>query len=148
MRAVDFQDFLKSPIGKSKDFTWSEALYLPKWEIFTTPESEFVFYAIELVAEKMQIIRDIFGAPVQITSWYRPLVYNETVGGSKKSSHILGMAVDFNVLGRDADEVRTVLLPGLGKINVRMENLEGSNWVHIDANCTEKTPIEKRYFKP
>jgi len=148
LRASNFQDFLKSPIGKSKNFTWAEALYLSKWQIHVMPTHNDVFSAIELTAERMQKIRDLFMAPIQITSWFRPLAYNEEIGGSKRSSHLFGMACDFNVQGHDADKIREILRPNLEAYDMRMENLEGSNWVHIDINCTKNFPLEKRYFKP
>jgi len=148
LKARNFQDFLKSPIGNSRNFIWSEALYLSKWQICVMPDHEDIYSAIELTAERMQKIRDFIGRPIKITSWFRPLVYNEEIGGAKRSSHLFGMACDFNVKDFTADDVRTLLRPKLEEFNIRMENLDGANWVHVDINCTEKTPIEKRYFKP
>lgn len=148
LKPLDFDIFLKSPIGKTKNFTWSEALYLPKWEIHCFPTTQMVFENIEKTAEKMQAIRDIFAKSIRVTSWFRPTKYNEAIGGSKGSSHLRGLACDFQVLGIDADSVRAALFPSLETLNLRMENLPRSNWVHIDLNCNEKTPNEKRFFKP
>ena len=145
---LDFIGFLKSPIGKAKNFTWSEALYLPRWDIHCLPQGAEIFANIEQAAEKMQTIRDIFDKSIRVTSWFRPPKYNEAIGGSKKSSHMVGLACDFQVLGMDADSVRSALLPSLETLNVRMENLPKANWVHIDLNCSTETPKEKRFFKP
>lgn len=144
----DFVLFLKSPIGNVKNFYWEEALYLPRWDIHCLPQSVEIFKNIEQTAGKMQNIRDFFEKQIRVTSWFRPPKYNEEIRGSKNSSHLRGLACDFQVLGMDADSVRAALLPSLEKLNLRMENLPRANWVHIDLNCNEKTPNEKRYFKP
>jgi Peptidase M15 len=145
---LQINDFLKSPIGEAKDFTWSEALFLPQWKIHCIPDNEQILKNIERTAEKMQLIREIFGQKIRVTSWFRPEKYNETIKGAKASSHLLGLACDFQVIGVDADSARESIFPELERLNIRMENFPRSNWVHIDLNCTEKTPKEKRFFKP
>lgn len=148
LKPIDFDIFLKSQIGNAKNFTWSEALYLARFEIHCFPSSPQIFENIVKAAEKMQAIRDIFQKQIRVTSWLRPQKYNEEIGGSRNSSHLRGLACDFQVLGMDADSVRAALLPSLEKLNLRMEDFPRSNWVHIDLNCNDKTPIEKRFFKP
>jgi len=145
---LDFVSFLKNPIGKSKDFTWGEALFLPQWQIHCLPDSAEIFKNIERTAEKMQLIRDIFGQKIRVTSWFRPPKYNEAIRGAKSSSHIRGLACDFQIIGLDADSAREKILPELERLNIRMENFPRANWVHIDLNCTKETPKEKRFFKP
>lgn len=43
----------------------------------------------------MQKIRELLGVPIIVTSWYRCPKLNEKVGGSKTSSHMKCLAVDF-----------------------------------------------------
>lgn len=148
LKPLDFEVFLKSPIGRAKNFTWKEALYLSRWDVCIMPTNERVFFAIEIVAEKMQKIRDHLQKEIRVTSWFRPQKYNDEIKGAKSSSHLVGMACDFQILGMDADSVRLALFPKLDELNIRMENLPQSNWTHIDINCNEKTPKEKRFFKP
>lgn len=148
LKPLDFEIFLKSPIGQSKNFTWAEALYLPRWEMHTLPTSPNVFLAIEKTAMKMQAIRDFLNKQIRVTNWFRPTKYNDFIGGAKGSSHIRGLACDFQVLGLDADTARGLVLPKLAEFEIRMENLPKSNWVHIDLNCDEKTSLDKRFFKP
>lgn len=50
----------------------------------------------ELV-EKLQIIRDYFGVPVNVNSAYRTEEYNEAVGGVADSQHLLGKAADISM---------------------------------------------------
>lgn len=136
------------PIGQSKYFKWREALLLREWGIVAIPEDKEIYDNIMLVAEALGEIREILGVPVHIRSWWRPLKYNEMIGGASKSSHILGLAVDFVCVNINCDIIRATLLPHLKRLNIRMENLPGSSWVHIDKNCDENTPDERRFFKP
>ena len=43
----------------------------------------------------LQRIRDILGVPIVISSGYRSPALNRTIGGSKTSAHMHGLAVDF-----------------------------------------------------
>lgn len=52
-----------------------------------------------LLAGNLQVIRDFLGKPVVISSGYRPLAKNASVGGSKTSQHLHGEAWDFTVKG-------------------------------------------------
>jgi hypothetical protein len=61
------------------------------------------------------------------------------------SAHTLGMAVDFSVATLKADEVRELLKPELERLKIRMEDLPGSTWVHID---TREPGGSGRFFKP
>ena len=54
----------------------------------------------------LQDIRDYFNEPVKITSGYRCKFHNISVGGSKKSRHVLGIAADFQVKNIKPVEVR------------------------------------------
>lgn len=47
----------------------------------------------------LQSIRSHFGKPVTITSAYRTAAYNASIGGSKNSNHVKGMAADIQVSG-------------------------------------------------
>jgi len=140
--------YLSNQIEGSENFTWGEALWLNQWEIYAFPIDSFVWQNIVDVGIKLQMIRKIFGKPIMITSWYRPKKYNELIGGATMSQHILGRAVDFNVQGMTADQVRSILSLKLSDLNIRMENLPGSNWVHIDINCNADTKLKDRFFKP
>ncbi|MGL5745783.1 MAG: D-Ala-D-Ala carboxypeptidase family metallohydrolase [Cetobacterium sp.] len=48
-----------------------------------------------ITATKMDLVRYILGVPVIINSWYRSAEVNKAVGGSPRSQHLEGVAVDF-----------------------------------------------------
>jgi len=144
---MNFSDMLKLPIAECENFVWSEALWLNAWAIHALPSSAIEKNIIE-TARRMTSIREILRQPIGITSWYRPESYNRAIGGALRSQHLLGRACDFQVHGVTADDVRSLLLPHLTEINIRMENLRGADWVHIDTACVRTDTLKTRYFLP
>ena len=50
---------------------------------------------LKLLASKLEVVRAILGRPVRISSGYRSKALNEAIGGSKTSTHMSGLAADF-----------------------------------------------------
>lgn len=144
---MNFSDMMKLPIADSENFLWEEALWLKNWQTFAIPPHAVEKNIIEL-ARRLTLVREFLAAPLIVTSWYRPPLYNEAIGGATRSQHMLGRACDFIVEGVSADDVRTALYPKLAEFNLRMENLPRSSWVHLDMACTENMPLERRFFSP
>ena len=62
--------------------------------------------------EVMRIVTDVrshFGRPVTITSGVRCAIHNKSVGGSIKSQHLLGRALDIQVKGVPTSRVYNYL---------------------------------------
>jgi zinc D-Ala-D-Ala carboxypeptidase len=135
--------FLKKRSSYGKYFKWKEALLLREWDIYALPDEDVAKNIIDM-AEVMDQIRILFGKPIVITSWYRPPKYNDDIGGSFKSYHMQGLACDFIVKGYRSDAVREILLEFLDKFDIRMEDLEGASWVHVDLG----NPNPNRFFVP
>lgn len=57
------------------------------------------------LAEGLQLLRDVLGKPVRITSGYRCPSRNRVVGGVPNSQHVLGLAADVVVDGLTPTEV-------------------------------------------
>ena len=140
----------------SKYFTWKEALTLPQWQAQHNPSVEEKSN-IQRTALVMDRIRKLIGASVHVECWIRPVLncpghvqhgedYNEHIGGALKSAHKVGLAVDFTVKHRSCDVIREILEPKLKSLGIRMENLPGSCWVHIDLKPVSDERF--RYFKP
>lgn len=128
----NFNKLKTMPIGNSPYFKWSEALYLKTVNAYAAPTVEQMMNIIK-VCETLDKIRAHFNTPVIITSWLRPDAYNKLIGGATFSHHRTGAAVDFNVLGLDADYVRAELKkrPDLTD-GCSFET--GITWVHIQAD--------------
>jgi len=136
-------DFLNELLPDCKNFTWEEVLYLPRYNIHAVPTKE-VITRVTKFAPKVQEVRNILGVPMLVTSWWRPPAYNKLIGGADESWHMEGGALDFRCPGITSDEIRHQLQPKLEDLGLRMEDLPGASWVHID----DKEPGNKRFFKP
>lgn len=128
----------------SNHFTVKEACWLPSWGKLYSPTAQEQTNILKTAAI-MDKIRDLLEKPIIIHCWIRPVAYNKAIGGAPASMHISGLAADFDA-GENCDITRTALLPYLSKWRIRMENMPGGPWVHIDLK-----PINvdsQRYFKP
>lgn len=47
-------------------------------------------------AQMMQELRDWYGNPMEVSSWYRTSAFNKKVGGDSRSTHLDGRACDIN----------------------------------------------------
>lgn len=137
----------------SKHITFKEATQsgtATRRGIKNEPSTKEELDAMKLVAEKVfEPVREHFGVPIAITSFFRCYMLNKAVGGSRTSDHIDGKAIDM-----DADV--------LGKVTNReifdwiRENLEfdqliweygtdeNPNWVHASYRATGNRNQVKR----
>ena len=94
--------------------------------------SDKILIDVDFVRNKLQAIRDHFGAVVTINSGYRTESYNEKVGGAKSSYHMKGQAFDIVVAGHTPLEVarfaQTLAIPGIIQYNT---------FVHVDSRPTK-----------
>ena len=94
--------------------------------------SDKILIDVDFIQNKLQAIRDHFGAPVTINSGYRTESYNKKVGGAKKSFHMTGQAFDIVVKGHTPAEVaryaQSLDIKGIIQYN---------SFVHIDGRETK-----------
>jgi len=100
-------------------------------------------------------IRAYFNQPMTINNWhiggefnyrgYRPDNY---ANKASKSLHYFGMAIDFDIKGYEAEEIRQVIFKNYKKFPFirRMEHIDTKtgkpiNWVHLDILETNRTDI-------
>ena len=137
------RNFLYENIGSTKNFYWYEALYQNRWKTHVIPP-DYVLKNILKTAQKAQMIRNFLQLPMLVTSWYRVPAYNVMIGGAEESAHTEGKGLDFMCPNLRADEVRKRLKPKLKEFDIRMENLPGASWVHVDW----KPVGTARFFRP
>ena len=71
------------------------------------------------LVEMLQKMRVNIGRPIRVTSGYRTAAYNDFVGGSQSSRHILGHAADLAVEGVATDIVATyAYMAGFRRIGI------------------------------
>ena len=80
----------------SKYFTVRE---VTKGDSARVPTDKTVINNILKLATKLDEIREQWGKPIGVTSWYRPPAINRAVGGARGSQHINGSAADIYPIG-------------------------------------------------
>jgi len=87
----------------------------------------------EMDPELLQMLdnaREMAGVPFKITSSYRTLSYNAKIGGSIRSAHLKGMAVD---IAAPNSEARYAIVGGLIKAGFRRIGI-GKDFIHADID--------------
>lgn len=85
----------------SPNFTVGEVL---QFDSRRRPKSDSADIARILKSvEQLQAIRDLWGRPIGVTSFYRPEPVNTQVGGARNSQHITGLAFDVYPVGGPLD---------------------------------------------
>jgi uncharacterized protein YcbK (DUF882 family) len=141
-RAVD----LDQPLSvDAPSFTWREATR----DGTRLPESTHITHNIIVIGEHLQKVRKFTG-PLKVTSWYRPRRVNVAVGGAKRSTHMLGAAVDFlSWDGRISnDQIYKYLLKTFPKSGIARKFPAGGakGFVHLDvAWLTDGWPGGRRW---
>ena len=133
-------------IPGARHIKWKEVLLCRQWRCHVFPTKEQYSNLIKIVYVADQI-RQQLNCPITITSGLRPSQYNKLIKGAKYSHHMSGNALDFvlkNYLGPEGcDTIRKILFPQLGRLKIRMENLPGSRWIHIDRGAGDNL-----FFRP
>jgi hypothetical protein len=83
---------------------------------------------LELLAGRLQELRDEFGKPIYVTSGFRDTEHNERVGGATNSQHLLGNAAD--ITSSDLDNLWKIIKETwhYGWINYYRTR----NFIHVD----------------
>jgi len=97
--------------------------------------------AMKLVAVKcFEPLREWYGKPIRVNSFYRSPALNKAVKGAKNSDHVKGMAIDLNA-GSNSENLK---LFNWLKDNVKFKQLiheygdkSGPEWVHISYDSTD-----------
>ena len=105
-----------------------------------TPGEEHLANAKELFTNVVQPVRENFGVTV-INSGYRGPALNEAVGGSSKSQHCKGEAVDIECPGTGNYDVANWIESNLDFDQLILEFYNGkdprSGWVHVSYKSKE-----------
>ena len=124
----------------SQNFTLAEftkSQTASRMDIDNTPQGEHLDAEKELFENVVQPVRDTFGVTV-INSGYRSPDLNEAVGGSSRSQHCKGQAVDIECPGTPNAEVAQWIVDNIPFDQVILEfytpGIPDSGWVHVSYN--------------
>ena len=105
--------------------------------IDNTPDDDWTIENLRAVAEEVfQPLRDSFGCPIYVSSGYRSEELNRAIGGSKRSQHIQGRALDLDadVFGGCTNgEIFRYILNNLTFDQLIWEfgDQDNPDWVHV-----------------
>lgn len=95
---------------------------------------------VTLLAENLQVLRDFIDQPIDLNSAYRTPAYNEKVGGSPKSQHLVALAgdIDCSELNWTPRQIAKII-ESLIELGLMTEGGIGiySTFVHYDARGTK-----------
>lgn len=115
-----------------KEYTKSQTA--TRLGINNTPEGDHLESAKALFENVVQAVREEFGV-TRITSGYRSPALNEAIGGSPRSQHSKGQAVDFECDGSDNLVVAKWIRDNLEFDQLISEFYEegdpSSGWIHV-----------------
>lgn len=94
--------------------------------------SDRIMIDVDFVKDKLQKIRDHFGAPITINSAYRTPEYNAKVKGAKASYHLQGRAFDIVVKYHTPQEVARYA-QSLGIHGI----IQYGGFVHVDSRTSQ-----------
>lgn len=124
----------------SKHISYEEGIYskTAKDKGIANVPNEVQLAAMRLVAEKcFEPLREWYGKPIRINSFFRSIELNKAVKGSKTSDHVKGMAIDLDT-GSNSENLK---LFNWLKDNVEFTQLiheygdkSGPEWVHVSYN--------------
>ena len=88
----------------------------------------------ETFMEKLDELRDKLNQPMTISSGYRSEAHNIAIGGSKRSAHLKGCAVDVVCSGHKAFEIVKLAIElvftGIGVIQ---NGVHAKRFIHLDT---------------
>ena len=112
----DWPKWAPEPLTASKYVTANHFMSVKDWparyfkpEEFGRKTSRGSLIVARALLQKLDTLRAEFDKPLRINSGYRDPAYNAKVGGSKKSRHQLGWAVDISTRGMTPSDRRRLL---------------------------------------
>jgi len=134
----------------SKNYTYGDVIKSNTAEIHNIDnnfDSDDILENCVILAEKiLEPIHKNFGKP-NISSWYRSKSLNDAVRGSRNSDHMLGRAVDFEIIGKSNYDVAQWISINLLFDQLILEyykpKISDSGWIH----CSYNKKINRREIK-
>lgn len=113
--------------------------------------SKFELINMQLVAIRVfDVVREHFGVPLKVSSFFRCLRLNNAVGGSATSQHVKGQAIDMQGTGK----VTNQMIFDYVKENLDFDQLiheygtdTNPAWVHVSYVSKEKNRKQVLYIK-
>lgn len=142
----DMVDWKNKDSSVTMHFTVADCLTLHHWNRLATEADGADLEKLTFLCEKLEDVRFLLNSPMRITSMFRSIEYNQNQGiVPNLDVHSQSLACDFTCEGLTTDEIKSILMPHLEHLGLRMEdNGSGAAWCHIDCHLV----VVNRFFKP
>lgn len=109
--------------------------------IDNAPQEPDILDNLRQLANTLQYLRDVVGAPLVVSSGYRCPEVNLRVGGSATSAHLAGLAADVTcpALGPPVNLARQIVTTPAFRFDQVI--LEYREWVHISVDARLRQQI-------
>lgn len=125
----------------SKNFTLAELTKSQtaiRLGIDNTPSEDILNNLKGLVENVLQPLRDFWNRPITVSSGYRSVELNKTIGGSNTSEHCKGYAADIEIIGVDNRYLFEYIKKNMKFTQLILEFYEegipDSGWIHLSFN--------------
>jgi zinc D-Ala-D-Ala carboxypeptidase len=107
-----------------------------------TPPPPVVRALERLANEVLEPIRAAIGAPLYISSGFRPIALNTLVRGAKSSAHLEGRAADFEAVGVPLEDAAVLARAACEELPVEKLILEypPDGWIHVQLEPLGRVP--------
>ncbi len=96
---------------------------------------------------KLIELREKVNQPMVITSGYRSPEHNKRIGGSSKSAHICGLAVDVGCSGAKAHEiVKLAMELGFQGIGINQHGPHEKRFIHLDTMTSDVEGVSRPWI--
>lgn len=95
--------------GKQKISKYFTVVEVTQNDSRRIPSDPKIISNILSLAKQLDQIREDWGRPLGVTSWYRPPAVNQAVGGAKNSQHLNGSAADIYPIAGNVSEFQSWL---------------------------------------
>lgn len=125
------------------EFTFSETAV--RKGLDNTPPNDAIMSNLRLLASNMEKVRALLNNPIKVNSAFRSPAVNVAIGGSMKSHHCLGYAIDFTCpkFGTPREICSAIM-----KSDIQYDQLiyEGT-WVHLSFAPSMRRENLQAHFK-
>jgi len=98
-------------------------------------------------AQMLQELRDWYGAPLEVSSWYRTKAFNKACGGASNSAHLDGRATDIKGIPDDLYHDFIIAWQVICEAHRKIGGCELYSWgIHFDS-YSDKFGCEKFRIK-
>ena len=96
-------------------------------------------------ARMMQELREWYGKPLNVSSWYRTKTFNQSCGGDENSAHLDGLATDINNIPEELYDKFTVAWETICSAHGKIGGVNKYSWgMHF---CSDEGRFGNKTFQ-